>query len=323
MKWDDRIGARLKLRDLHIFMTVAQQGGMGRAAKHLAVSQPVISKAISDLESVLKVRLLDRTSKGTAPTGYGGAVVRWGSIVFDELRSGIKEIELLADPTGGEVRIASAETLNANFVPTVIGRLSNKYPRLVYSVLQETSIAGLCNLLRERRVDLVVSLLPATFEYTGLNIEVLFPDRISVAAGPDNKWVRRRKIEPAELLDEPWLLPSENSSVASVLARAFRKKGLPMPRRVIATNSIHLLQIMAMTGRVLCFTSTMRSKLSGFQSFLKPVPVDLNFFYSDVGIVTLKSRTIRPAAQLFIDCARDLAKSMMQPRPDVVRRRQG
>jgi DNA-binding transcriptional LysR family regulator len=322
MKWDDRIGARLKLRDLHIFMTVVQQGGVGRAAKHLAVSQPVISKALSDLESVLRVRLLDRTPKGTEPTAYGRAVVRWGSIVFDDVRSGIKEIELLADPAGGEVRIASSETLNANFVPTVIGRLINKFPRLVYNVLQETEIAGLCSLLRERRVDLVVSLLPETFEYTGLDIDVLFSDRISVAAGPDSKWVRRRKIEPAELLDEPWLLPSEDTDVTSILARAFRKKGLSMPRRVIATNSIHLLQVMAMTGHVLCFTSTMRSKLSGFQSFLKPVPVDLDFSYSDVGIVTLKNRTMRPAAQLFIDCARDLAKSMTQPRPNVVRRRQ-
>lgn len=60
---DDRVG-RLKLRDLHIFMTVAQQGSMGRAATHLAVSQPVVSKAISDLERTLKVRLVDPYGEG-------------------------------------------------------------------------------------------------------------------------------------------------------------------------------------------------------------------------------------------------------------------
>jgi DNA-binding transcriptional LysR family regulator len=213
MKWDDRIGARLKLRDLHILMTVVHQGGMGRAAKHLAVSQPVISKAISDLESVLKVRLLDRTSKGTEPTTYGGAGVRWGSIVFDELRNGIKEIELLADPTGGEVRIASAETLNANFVPTVIGRLNNKFPRLVYSVLQESSIADLCNLLRERRVDLVVSLpMHETAKVT----------------------IRNRSIRPPCCITAGGKLPSQmnpNPNPLPLCVRVIRFRGNPGKRR--------------------------------------------------------------------------------------------
>src|SRR5438093_414061 len=84
MQWDERIGRRLKLRDLHIFMTVAQHGSMGRAAKHLAVSQPVVSKAISDLERTLKVRLVDRTMKGVEPTVCGTALLRRGTIVFDD-----------------------------------------------------------------------------------------------------------------------------------------------------------------------------------------------------------------------------------------------
>jgi DNA-binding transcriptional LysR family regulator len=76
VQWDDRIGRHLKLRDLHIFMTVAQQGSMGKAAKQLAVSQPVVSKVISDLERTLKVRLVDRTIKGVEPTVYGSALLR-------------------------------------------------------------------------------------------------------------------------------------------------------------------------------------------------------------------------------------------------------
>jgi DNA-binding transcriptional LysR family regulator len=135
MQWDERIGRRLKLRDLHIFMIVVQQGSMGKAAKHLAVSQPVVSKAISDLERTLKVRLLDRTMKGVEPTVYGNALLRRGAIVFDELGHSVKEIEFLADPTAGEVRIASLESLNSAFLPAVIDRLSRKFPRLTFQVL--------------------------------------------------------------------------------------------------------------------------------------------------------------------------------------------
>src|SRR5262249_35209542 len=73
MQWADRIGHRLKLRDLHILITVAQHGSMGKAAKQLSVSQPVVSKAITDMEHMLKVRLLDRTPHGVEPTLYGRA----------------------------------------------------------------------------------------------------------------------------------------------------------------------------------------------------------------------------------------------------------
>ena len=53
MDWTDRIGRRIKLRDLHILLAVTQLGSMGRASSELGVSQPVISKAIADLEHAL------------------------------------------------------------------------------------------------------------------------------------------------------------------------------------------------------------------------------------------------------------------------------
>ena len=50
MRWDERIGRRVKLRDLNVLLAVVQWRSMARAAEQLAVSQPVVSKAISDLE---------------------------------------------------------------------------------------------------------------------------------------------------------------------------------------------------------------------------------------------------------------------------------
>ena len=60
MDWGERIGRRLKLRDLHILLAVVQCGSMTKAARQLSVSNPVVSKAIADLEHTLGVRLLDR-----------------------------------------------------------------------------------------------------------------------------------------------------------------------------------------------------------------------------------------------------------------------
>src|SRR5262245_51681585 len=65
MPWDERRLSRyLTLRDLHVLMTVAKCGSMGRAAVQLAVSQPAVSKAIADMERSLGVPLLDRSPRG-------------------------------------------------------------------------------------------------------------------------------------------------------------------------------------------------------------------------------------------------------------------
>jgi molybdenum-dependent DNA-binding transcriptional regulator ModE len=74
--WDNRIGKRLRLRDLHVLLTVVQHGSTAKAAQHLAVSQPAVSKTISDLEHTLGVQLLDRSPRGVEPTLYGGALVK-------------------------------------------------------------------------------------------------------------------------------------------------------------------------------------------------------------------------------------------------------
>src|SRR3954447_4929834 len=105
MDWTHRVGSRLQLRDLHILLTVVQWGSMAKAARHLAVSQPVVSAAIADLEQAIGVRLLDRNRQGIEPTIYGRALLKHGAVAFDALKQGVKEIEFLADPTAGELRI--------------------------------------------------------------------------------------------------------------------------------------------------------------------------------------------------------------------------
>ena len=95
MQWADRIGRRIKLRDLHVLIAVVQSGSMTKAAQGLAISVPVISKAISDLEYTLGVRILDRSAQGIEPTPYGHALLESSLAAFDELRQGVKNIEFL------------------------------------------------------------------------------------------------------------------------------------------------------------------------------------------------------------------------------------
>src|SRR5947207_15639661 len=111
MDESDRIERRLKLHDVRVLISVVQAGSMHKAAERLATSQPAISRAIGELEHALGVRLLDRSPIGIEPTQYGRAFIKHGLAIFDELRQSVKDIEFLADPTAGELRIGCSENV--------------------------------------------------------------------------------------------------------------------------------------------------------------------------------------------------------------------
>jgi DNA-binding transcriptional LysR family regulator len=110
MHGDHRVN-RLKLHELQVLLAVAQAGSMAKAAAQLAMSEPAVSRSISDMERTLGVSLFDRSSKGVKSTPYGRALIKRGVAVFDELRQGIREIETIKDPTIGEVHIGATSTI--------------------------------------------------------------------------------------------------------------------------------------------------------------------------------------------------------------------
>src|ERR1700694_6119433 len=124
MDWSDRIGRRIKLRDLHILMAIADTGSMGKAAAKLRISHPAISKTISDIEGALGVRLLDRGSQGAELTAYGEVLLRCGINVFDEMQQGLRSLEHLSDPNSGEVRLGCTDIILHSLVTPIVGSVS-------------------------------------------------------------------------------------------------------------------------------------------------------------------------------------------------------
>src|SRR5215831_12863958 len=151
MGQDSLVRRRLKLRDLDMLVAIAQHGSMAKAAAQLSVSQPAVSKAIAEAEQVLGVRLLDRSAQGVEPNLYGRALLKWAAAVFDDINQGVKEIEFLADPTRGELRVGAPEPFVAGLLPAVLERLHGKYPQICIHVKQVASIIEQTRGLRERR----------------------------------------------------------------------------------------------------------------------------------------------------------------------------
>src|SRR5215467_5200497 len=131
---ENRIGRRLRFRDLQVFFSVVQCGSMAKAAKELGVTQPAVSDVVAGLEHAFGVRLFDRGPQGVEPTVYGRALLKRGVAAFDELRQGIRDIEFLADPTRGEVRIGCSEALAGGLLAPFVQKFCRRYPGVVITI---------------------------------------------------------------------------------------------------------------------------------------------------------------------------------------------
>jgi len=310
MDWSEqRLGRHLKLRDLNVLLTVARCGSMGKAAAQLAVSQPAISKAISEMEASLRVKLLDRSPRGVEPTIYARTLLDRGLNAFDELRQAVQHIEFLADPTAGEVRIGSSLGTAISFVSVVIDRLAKRYPRIHFDLL--TGDATLTyRALAERKIDLLIARIFGPVDEEHMQAEVLYEVRDVVAAAAQNPWTRRRRVKLADLVNVPWVLPPTDSLQGTIVAEAFRVSGLEVPRAAVITATVPVRNALLAGGRFLTIEPDSDLQLPGTSPPLKRVAVNLPTTPRPIGIITLKHRTLGPTAQLFMDAARELARTL-------------
>jgi DNA-binding transcriptional LysR family regulator len=315
LDWHGRIGRRVRLRDLHVLFAVVQHGSMVKAGAHLGMSQSAVSQSIAALEHALDVPLLDRTPRGVELTVYGTALMRRGQAAFDELRSGVRDIESLTDPQVGEVRVACTEAIAAGVLPSVIERFSTRYPKVKLDVFQITpSLTGFAA-LHERKADVVLTLLTTPFEgdlTEHLQAEVLFHDRICLAAALNSPWARQRRIKLADLANAALISPPSETPGGAAVIDAMRAAGLRADFSV-TTFSVHLRSILSMRGRFLAVLPVSILRFNPGLYSLKELPLELPMPQPPALLVRLRNRTLSPPVERFIDCARDIAKTMLAP----------
>jgi DNA-binding transcriptional LysR family regulator len=294
----DQVERRLKLRELRILLGVVKAGSMSKGAAELAISQPNVSKAISDLEHAFGVRLLDRTPHGVEPTTYGLALIKRGIAVFDELRHAVKDVAFLADPTSGELRLGCAEWA-AGTVSVAIDRMSRQYPRITFDVMTADG-ATLQRELRARNIDLFMSTHDNSLSKEDFDTEILYDDPLMVVADAQHPLVRRRSIELDELVNEAWALPPANTVAGSYIRDAFQRKNLAVPNTIVNTYSTILRHNLVATARFITVLPKSMFEVMAKGLSIKALPVHLPATQRTMAIVVLKKRTLSPIAQIFV-----------------------
>jgi DNA-binding transcriptional LysR family regulator len=308
MQWDDRIGRRLRLKDLHTLQTVAAVGSMAKASERLALSQPAISKAISDMEKTLGAPLFDRSSSGVELTDCGRMLLERARVIFDEVRQGVLDIEHMSDPTRGEVRIGTIEPFTG-VVSEIISQLIRRYPRISYHVMVSDA-DSLGRALRERTLDVLLVRWVPPLVADDLAAQVLFKSSFAVMAERSHPLLLRKKLNLADLMGERWTLSPPDSFLGRIVVDLFRRRKLPLPPTVATTISIYMrLNLLATGGFLTVLPLTMLRHRSN-KAWLRALDVDLSDSSSPVAAITLRKRHSGGAARLFLQASVEICKGI-------------
>lgn len=303
-----RLARRLRLKDLDALLTVIEAGSMARAAQRLALTQPAVSKAMSEMEATLGVPLLERDARGVRPTAFGEALADRARAMLDELGQAERDLAHIADPMAGEVRIGTTEPMTFT-VAEAIRRLAAERPRVAFDI----AIADTGSLmvdLRARRLDVVVTRAGAGETTEDIAADWLYRVPLAVVADRGNPLLRRRGLRLADVIGEPWTLSPPGTFLGRLVAAAFAREGLAVPRASVVSVSIVMRLALIAGGPWLSILPRNMLHHPTSAGFLRALDITVEDPAGAIAALTLRRRYMPGPVRAFLDVLRESAPRM-------------
>lgn len=229
----------MDLRDLQYFSAVVRTRYFRRAAKEMGITQPAITKAIQRLERNLGAILLQRTTRGAAPTQAGAALMVRVRQIENSIEAAQRQVRDLAEGKAGHVRIGAGATMLADILPNACAELLEVHPLVTLKIVGDMN-DNLLKSLRSGELDLVVSGLP---EHPAQDLvqEPLMKDELCIITRAGHPIVGPQRCSLGQVASLRWALPARPVFSRVVLDRSFTDRGFPPPKVAIESNSARML----------------------------------------------------------------------------------
>lgn len=280
------LDGRLKLRHLLLVDALSRQGSVVGAAAALHITQPVATRSLHDIESILGVSLFDRGPRGITPTIFGEAFTTHARAVIAQLTEAGRHVVELADANRGTVIVGTHLAGSNVLLPGAIARLKVHHPLLTV-VVREGTPEQLLTDLEAGRIDLIVGRLTSPTDDTATRRN-LYAESVELVTRVDHPLAHREDVQLEELRGFPWILPGVETVLRRELEEFFARNGLPLPEnRVEATSFLTVRQLLVETDMI----AVLPSLIPRDDARLTTLSITLDPIGHSVGITSSATRT--------------------------------
>lgn len=303
---DRVLRSNIKLRHLQLVVALDEFRHLGRTAEFLSVSQPAVSKMLSEVENMLGLTLFERSTRGSEPTASGRSIVRFARSVLAEYERTRDEIAAEESGAAGRTRVGSMVVA----LPTLLGRaveLLKERSAQATVLVEEGDLTRLLPRLRLGELDLFVGRLEPGYAAPDLVTEPLCNEPMKAVVAPGHPLAGKAKVGWADLAQLPCVLPPPWASLRVKLEQQFHKHGLQPPTDLVETASflaqLAFVQRRGAAGFMAQSVARYFESTGSVRVLKLAVPVEL----PAIGLITMRGRPLTTTTSQLMACLRQAA----------------
>ncbi|MEA1148978.1 LysR substrate-binding domain-containing protein [Klebsiella pneumoniae] len=293
---------RIRLRHLHTFVAVAQQGTLGRAAETLNLSQPALSKTLNELEQLTGTRLFERGRLGAQLTLVGEQFLTHAVKVLDALNSAGQALNRKEGMNNDVVRIGALPTAALGILPTVIGQFHKQQKDITLQVATMNNTMLLAG-LKSGEIDIGIGRMSDPELMSGLHYELLFLESLKLVVRPGHPLLQET-VTLSRVMDWPVVVSPKGTVPRQNAEALLQSQGCKMPAGCIETLSASLSRQLTVDFDYVWFVPSGAVKDDLRRGVLTALPIATQGSGEPIGILTRVDATLTPGTQTLLSAIR-------------------
>ncbi|MGW8233491.1 LysR substrate-binding domain-containing protein, partial [Klebsiella pneumoniae] len=293
---------RIRLRHLHTFVAVAQQGTLGRAAETLNLSQPALSKTLNELEQLTGTRLFERGRLGAQLTLVGEQFLTHAVKVLDALNSAGQALNRKEGLNNDIVRIGALPTAALGILPTVIGQFHKQQKDITLQVATMNNTMLLAG-LKSGEIDIGIGRMSDPELMSGLHYELLFLESLKLVVRPGHPLLQET-VTLSRVMEWPVVVSPKGTVPRQNAEALLQSQGCKMPAGCIETLSASLSRQLTVDFDYVWFVPSGAVKDDLRRGVLTALPIATQGAGEPIGILTRVDATLTPGTQTLLSAIR-------------------
>ncbi|EIX9702692.1 LysR family transcriptional regulator [Klebsiella pneumoniae] len=293
---------RIRLRHLHTFVAVAQQGTLGRAAETLNLSQPALSKTLNELEQLTGTRLFERGRLGAQLTLVGEQFLTHAVKVLDALNSAGQALNRKEGLNNDIVRIGALPTAALGILPTVIGQFHKQQKDITLQVATMNNTMLLAG-LKSGEIDIGIGRMSDPELMSGLHYELLFLESLKLVVRPGHPLLQET-VTLSRVTEWPVVVSPKGTVPRQNAEALLQSQGCKMPAGCIETLSASLSRQLTVDFDYVWFVPSGAVKDDLPRGVLTALPIATQGAGEPIGILTRVDATLTPGTQTLLSAIR-------------------